>query len=557
MKTTLQNYNIGQGVTLKTKRAAIYIRCSSDEAGKEGYSPQTQRDKTMDFIRANNYQINERFIYTDIGCSGSTDKRPDFQRFLKDAKNKEFDVAVVYRMDRFFRNLRLLLNTVAELRDIGIEFKSVTEPFDTSTPTGRAMFANAGVFAEWMREVGLESRNEGMVKAMKEGKYLGGTPPYGCKINKETQKLEIEKNEIKVVKMIFGWLVDEGLSEYKIQQRLNTMKVPTKFDLVGRKKKTGSTCWWNRKTVDRVLSNEVYTGTFYYRKYLHPGRTRNENNFRPKEDWIKVEDKSLMVISRERFERGQKQLKKNKEQAARNTKELYALQHKIVCGVDGYRYQCGIRRYQSTKTGNKRSTKYYFCVGTRSYMAARRCHVPTISESRIIPPVWNKLKEIFLNPEIVLKEIETCKNQNAGSSVSDRLEIVKKELASQEEKKERYAELYAEKSINKNFYDKKIKECTDKAEKMQEEGIRLGRLATSEDEKKTQLMSIIELYGRLKNGLENATYELKREILQDLVERVVKTDNKLEIEFLIPLLGERDQENQSGCSDNPRMDRNI
>ncbi len=527
MKTAIQNYNIGRETTIKTKNAAFYVRCSSDEAGKEGYSPETQEEKIKSFAKNEGWEINEGSLYKDIGFSGGTEKRPDLQRLLKDARNKKIDVIIVYRMDRFFRNLRLLLNTVAELRDIGIEFKSVTEPFDTSTPTGRAMFANAGVFAEWMREVGLESRNEGMVKAMKEGKYLGGTAPYGLKINKEKQKLEIEKNEIKTVKMMYGWLVDEGLSEYKIQQRLNDMKVPTKFDLIGRKKITETKGWWNRKTVDRILSNEVYTGTFYYRKYLHPGRTKNENNLRPKEDWIKVEDKSLKIISKEIFERGQKQLKKNKEQAIRNTKEIYTLQHKIVCGYDGYKYQSANRKYK-TDEGEKRKTKYYFCVGNRPYMTARRCCVPTISESRIMPPVWDKLKEIFLEPEVALKEIEDCKNQGGGNNVSDRLETIKKEFASQEEKKERYAELYAEKSVSKNFYDKKIKECDDKIEKLQEEDAKLGRFATSENEKAIQLMSIKELYGQLKNGLENATYELKREILQDLVEKVVKTDDKLE-----------------------------
>ena len=169
--------------TIKTnslsKRAAIYIRCSSDEAKKEGYSPETQKEKVKKFIQDSDWEFENNHIYSDIGFSGGTDKRPDFQELLIAAKNREFDVIVVYRMDRFFRNLRLLINTVAELRDAGIEFKSVTEPFDTSTPTGRAMFANAGVFAEWMREVGLESRNEGMIKAMGEGKYLGGTAQIG------------------------------------------------------------------------------------------------------------------------------------------------------------------------------------------------------------------------------------------------------------------------------------------------------------------------------------------------------------------------------------------
>jgi site-specific DNA recombinase len=80
---------------------------------------------------------------------------------LEDARKREFNVIVVYRLDRLFRNLRLLVNTAYELRELGIGLISVTEPFDTSTPTGRAGLHLLGTMAEWQREVNLEARNEG------------------------------------------------------------------------------------------------------------------------------------------------------------------------------------------------------------------------------------------------------------------------------------------------------------------------------------------------------------------------------------------------------------
>ncbi|MEA1964754.1 MAG: recombinase family protein, partial [Candidatus Aerophobetes bacterium] len=103
--------------SIKQKKAAIYVRCSSDEAKKEGYSPETQKERIQQSIEGNGWQTNNNYIYSDIGFSGSTDKRPELQRLLRDARNKEFNIVIVYRMDRFFRNLRLLLNTVAELRN--------------------------------------------------------------------------------------------------------------------------------------------------------------------------------------------------------------------------------------------------------------------------------------------------------------------------------------------------------------------------------------------------------------------------------------------------------
>ncbi|MFA4880799.1 MAG: recombinase family protein [Candidatus Doudnabacteria bacterium] len=523
----------GQSPLTKTKRAATYIRCSSDEAKKEGYSPETQEEKSKELIKNFGWQLNKNHIYLDIGFSGSTDKRPELQRLLRDAENKEFDVVVVYRMDRFFRNLRLLLNTVGELKELGIEFKSVTEPFDTSTPTGRAMFANAGVFAEWMREVGLEARNEGMIKAMKEGKWLGGTPPYGYKLNNDKHKLEIDEEETPIIKMLFGWLVDEKLSEYKIQQKINAMKIPTKYDRLGREKKTKSKCWWNRRVIGRILRSEIYTGTFYYRRYKYPGRVKGENNLRPKEEWIRVEDKNLKIIPREFFEKAQQQLKKNKELSPRNTKQIYTLQHKIICGLDGYYYQCATRHY-SNKFGHG-ETKYYFCSGIRPCFTPKRCSAPSVSESRILPPVWKKLKEILTDPEVIMRELrDYLKRKNKKNQIHKQLNDIKNTLSSLNAKRERYAELYAEGSINKEFYDKKTQECKKEVERLKKEEEKLSQLLLTEEEKQKRIKSVENLYHELKESLKSVTYEVKREILQRLVEKIVKTDNRLDIEFNIP-----------------------
>ncbi|MCX6758994.1 MAG: recombinase family protein [Candidatus Nealsonbacteria bacterium] len=544
-----------QPITTKTKKAAIYIRCSSDEAGKEGYSPQTQEEKAKDFIRLNDYHLDKKHIYVDIGYSGGVDKRPGLQKLLTDAKNREFDVITVYRMDRFFRNLRLLLNTVAELREIGIEFKSVTEPFDTSTPTGRAMFANAGVFAEWMREVGLESRNEGMIKAMKEGKYLSGTARYGYDINEKNQKLKRNEQELSIVKMLFSWLVEEKLSEYKIQQRINRMKVPTKYDDLGRKKKTGSKCWWNRKTIGRIIRNDFYaTGIYYYRKYKNPTKTKNEKNLRPKEEWIKVEDRDLKIIPEKLFEKAQLQLQKNKELSPRNTKQVYILQHKIICGFDGYHYQCARRVYHSKKRGSS-ETKYYFCTGNRSYFTPKKCIVPTISESRIVPPVWDKLKEILTNPDIIMQELKDYINQKGRKNkIEGQLKNIKNAIDSLNIEKERYAELYAESSITKEFYDKKVRECETEIETFKKEEEKLSQLLLTEGEKEKRIGSVKKLYSQLKESLENATYETKREILQRLTEKIIKTGERLDIEFNLPFENSSLQLATVGCSDNRRMD---
>ena len=541
-----------QPLITKTKRAAIYIRCSSDEAKKEGYSPDTQEEASSRLINADGNKLNEECVYKDIGYSGGTDKRPELQKLLADARNEKFEIVYVSRMDRFFRSLPLLIKTVNELKSLGVEFKSASEPFDTTTPTGRAMFHMAGTFAEWQREVGLEARNEGMIKAMKEGKYLSGTPPYGYKLNKENQKLEFDREESPIVKMLYAWLADERLSEYKIQQRINAMNIPTKYDRLGRKKKTKSKCWWNRRTIGRVLRNEIYTGIFYYRKYKYLGRIRGKNNLRPKKEWIPV--KIPAIISKELFEKAQQQLKKNKELSPRNTKQIYTLQHKIICGFDGYHYQCATRYYRSEKLGT-RETKYYFCTGNRSYFTPKHCPVPSVSESRILPPVWEKLKEILTNPEVMMQELKGYLNrENKKSQIQRQLDNIENTLSSSNTKRERYAELYAEGSIDKEFYDKKIKECEKEVEGLRKEEEKLSQFLLTEEEKQKRIKSVKELYYQLKESIENATYEVKWEILQRAVSKIIKTGDKLDIEFRLPFTESFLKPAPVVCSDRRRMD---
>ena len=540
------------------KRAAIYIRCSSDEAKKEGYSPKTQREKLEEFVERNGWQLDKQHIYDeDIGFSGGSDKRPGLQRLLREARNKEFDIVVVYRLDRFFRNLRLLLNTLEELKTLGVDFKSATESFDTATLSGEVTLTALGMAADLVRKITMGSRNEGMIKAMKEGKWLGGTPTYGYRLNKETQKLEINEEEAAIVRMFFGWLIDDKLSEYKIQQKINAMKIPTKFDNLGRDKKTKSKCWWNRRAIGRILRNEIYTGIFYYRKYKYLGRVKGQSNLRPREEWIKVEDPALQIIKPELFEKALQQLKKNKEMSPRNTKQVYALQHKMVCGFDSYCYQCATR-YYFNRHGHS-ETKYYFCSGNRGYFTPNRCSAPSISESRILPPVWEKLKETLENPKAVMQDLNDYLSRgNRKNQIQEELISIRNSLDSSDTSRERYAELYAEGSIKKEFYDKKIQECERETERIRKEEKKLSQLLLTEEEKEKRTASARGLYRQLKEYFENdITYEIKRGILQRLVGKIIKTDDKLDIEFDLPFTYSPLQLTPKVCSDSRRMDRNF
>jgi site-specific DNA recombinase len=515
----------------KRKKAAIYIRLSSEEQAKEGYSPQTQKEKALEFIKSNGYEIDEKHIYIDLGYSGATDKRPAFQRLLEDARKREFDVIVVYRLDRLFRNLRLLVNTAHELRELGIGLISVTEPFDTSTPTGRASLHLLGTMAEWQREVNLEARNEGALKAVKEGKWVGsGLPPFGYDFDPKTQRLKINEDEARVVRMVFEWLVYDGLTVYQIQKRLNEMKIPTKFDRVGKKKKNGKG-WWQPLTVWRMLKREIYTGTYYWRKYKKPNRSLNkEENLRPRKDWVLV--KVPAIISRELFEKAQEKLSKNKMLSKRRTKNIYLFQHKLICGFDGRRYSSVFRRPDNPR---HQGTIYYICPNKFRNQSPIKCKSHAIAESRL-SVVWENLKSILSNPEKVFTHLKEYVEQRKGPDIREKINEIEKRIAFWKNKERRLAELYSEGIIDLEIYKKQWEECKKEESKLLEKRELLNQTLLDEEEREKRVTSLKELYQRLKDSLENASRQIKYEIIQRLVEKIVVKGNILEIEYNFPFL---------------------
>ncbi|MBI5123197.1 recombinase family protein, partial [Candidatus Roizmanbacteria bacterium] len=126
---------------------AIYIRVSTEDQAKEGYSLEVQREYLESFAKREGLEIFK--VYQDDGISGYSTERPALKELLKAAKEKKFDLVLVYKIDRFSRNLKDLLNLVDELSTYGVGFKSGTEPFDTTTSTGKLMFQQLGSFAEF------------------------------------------------------------------------------------------------------------------------------------------------------------------------------------------------------------------------------------------------------------------------------------------------------------------------------------------------------------------------------------------------------------------------
>lgn len=111
--------------------------------------------------------------FVDHGVSGARDHRPELDRLMTGARQRAFDVVLVYRFDRFARGVRHLVGALDEFEALGIEFVSYSESLDTSTPMGRAMFSIIGALAELERNIVLERSIEGQRRARARGTHIG------------------------------------------------------------------------------------------------------------------------------------------------------------------------------------------------------------------------------------------------------------------------------------------------------------------------------------------------------------------------------------------------
>jgi DNA invertase Pin-like site-specific DNA recombinase len=149
-------------------RAALYARISTLNHGQ---NPEVQLGELREFCQRRGFTIAHEYV--DKGISGSRERRPALDKLLADCGKRLVDAVVVYRYDRFARSLRQLVNALEEFRSLGIDFISIHEGVDTSTPNGRLIFGIFASIAEFERELIRDRVRSGLAAVKARGKRVG------------------------------------------------------------------------------------------------------------------------------------------------------------------------------------------------------------------------------------------------------------------------------------------------------------------------------------------------------------------------------------------------
>jgi DNA invertase Pin-like site-specific DNA recombinase len=181
-------------ISLKKPRAVIYVRVSTEEQAREGFSLNAQESALKEYVHMMGYDLYK--IYRDEGKSAKDiEHRPALQQLLKDAEKKYFKAIFVYKLDRFSRSLKDLILTIERLKSLNIDFISLQDKIETASASGKLMFHIISSFAEFERDIISERTRFGMIEKAKEGGVISKAP-FGYKIQDGLLVVDPEKKEL-------------------------------------------------------------------------------------------------------------------------------------------------------------------------------------------------------------------------------------------------------------------------------------------------------------------------------------------------------------------------
>lgn len=469
---------------------ALYCRVSTREQSLEGYSIGEQQERLKNYCAAMDWKNFK--LYVDGGYSGGTMQRPALQNMISDIKKGLVEKVVVYKLDRLSRSQK---DSLVLIEDVflknSVDFISMSENFDTSTPLGRAMVGILSVFAQLEREQIKERMIMGIEARAKEGKYCGSCSPIGY--DYIDGALKINDFEALQVREAFE-LILEDLSPRRIAKIFNEKGYKTKF---------GS---WSGERVRYVLRSPLYAGRVKYSGEYFNGIHEP-------------------IVSEETFEAAQKVIEKRFEETKklnRNPgKATTYLGGFLICGCCGAKYT---KQLQLSKRSDGGYYRYhYFVCNSRNKKRAESVRDPNCKNKnwnieKLTNIIFDEIRKLSLDPAY-FDEVRD------DSIQEDKRSILEAEIEKIDEQLSRVMDLYILENIP-------IKALEEKTNSLNEQRRKLEQEVESLEEKKSEKLSKEEAGDLIQNFddiIKRANFEEIRSVLSALIEKIVLDGENIEI----------------------------
>ncbi len=515
-------------------RATCYGRVSSDRQERES-TVQSQLEELRQRIEADGVLGHREFV--DEGYARDNLVRPELDKLRDLIAAGELDRIYVQSPDRLASGAKLVL-LVEEFQLAGVEVVFLKGAVE-DTPEGKLLLHMQGAIGEYERTKIAERTRRGKLYWARQGVMVGGRAPYGYKHIRRNEvqraRLEIDEYQASVVRRIYQMLAEEQRSTRSVAMALSKSGIPT----------PRGAHQWQPTSVDRILRNPAYKGTFYYLRTeaVEPSRRTSADTYqrrrktgkrpRPQEEWIAVPVPP--IVDDELWERAQEQLKLNSQHSRRNnTRHQYLLRGLIKCPRCGHSYtgaaQHGSRRYRCTNTDSSISS------------TGKRCNPGSISADLLEREVWGALSSALRQPKLLREEYG---RRLAGEGSGDALDAERKQLEGAlkrvKSQEDRVTDAYVNEAMDLVRYKAEM-------EKLKASKLELGRAVKeterrkrTKEESKKAIDSLDRFCQTVSQGLDNLTFEDRQQLLRLVVERITVDEGRVVIESVIPTGGDDGQ----------------
>ncbi|WP_088815490.1 MULTISPECIES: recombinase family protein [Listeria] len=451
-------------------KAAIYIRVSTQEQ-TENYSISAQTEKLKALCLSKGWDIYDIFI--DGGFTGSNINRPALQDML--SKLDKIDAVVVYRLDRLSRSQRDTLLLIEEyfLKN-DVEFVSLSETLDTSSPFGRAMIGILSVFAQLERETIRDRLVMGKIKRIEDGLPLVTARGRTFGYDVIDTKLFINKEEAEHLQLIYN-LFEETQSILQVQKRMKELGYEV----------------FNRRRYKNLLTNDIYIGYVSYADKVHKKGIHEA------------------IIKEEQFNRVQQIFKRVADLPNVNQESQSLLSGLVVCG------KCGMPYSHTSKStsykGKKMKYRYYQCKSKRRLYQYDDCENIIIRADKLEEIVLNRITKYSSSSKIKQEENKLIKLQNKLNDLQN--------------KKARLLELY----LNSNYKKEELDSMTLKID-TQISTILSEKKVQQEKMQREDFKSILEAT-KFKD-IKKLDFKDKQKLLRAIIDMVIINKEDIEIKWL-------------------------
>src|SRR5881396_1879348 len=520
-----------------SKLAAIYARVSSDRQ-KEDHTIASQTASLREYAQTQGYTVPPDWVFEDEGYSGATLARPGLERLRDLVSAGHVQAVLVYGPDRLSRKYAYQVVLLEEFSRHGVQtvfLRSVS----AQTPEEQLLVQFQGMIAEYERAQIAERSRRGKRHRAKTGclNVLSGAP-YGYRYVKKTESADacylVDEAQAAVVREVFRWYTEEGLSINGIRCRLTERAVATRS---GKSR-------WERPQVWAMLRNPAYAGRAAFGKTERAEpkavpRPRQQNRAysvrrRPQDQWIEMAVPAL--VSQETFARAAEKLAENRRFASRNTKEPTLLQGLLVCG------RCGYSLYRTSTGIKKPKAKYYRCPGTDGFRHLKPpCGCRPIRVEELDQLVWGQVTGLLEKPELIRGEME---RRRAESLHRDPLEHRRAQLVQElkrlEQQSDKLLDAYQEGLVPLSQLRDRMAELRRKQQSAHKE-LEDARWQALVEERTAQLEQSLESFlARLRHGAQHLSVPERQKVLRLLIkEIIVEVDNRITIRHCLPLMGGR------------------